>query len=85
MVLQRLNYFMTPLIKKYQQAIKKATSQEEKHNIASKLHSYIASLPISEREAYKSSVITTIESKFEVMDKLLAAYEAIKKDDLVFV
>ena len=71
------------LIKKYQQAIKEATSQEEKQNIASKLHSYIATLPISEQEAYKSSVITTIESKFEVMDKLLAAYEAIKKDDLV--
>ena len=73
------------LIKKYQQAIKEATSQEEKQGIASKLHSYIATLSVSEQEAYKSSVITIIESKFEVMDKLLAAYEAIKKDDLVLV
>jgi hypothetical protein len=71
------------LIKNFQQAIKEATSQEEKQAIASKLHSYIATLSISEQEEYKSSVITTIESKFEVMDKLLAAYEAIRKDDLV--
>lgn len=71
------------IIKKYQQAIKEATSQEEKQAIASHLHSYIATLSVSEQEAYKSSVITNIESKFEVMDKLLAAYEAIQKDDLV--
>jgi hypothetical protein len=71
------------LIKNFQHAIKEATSQEEKQAIASKLHSYIATLSVSEQEEYKSSVITTIESKFEVMDKLLAAYEAIRKDDLV--
>ncbi len=71
------------LVKKYQQDIKEATSQEEKLSIASKLHSYIATLPPSEQEAYKSSVITTIESKFEVMEKLLAAYQAIRKDDSV--
>jgi hypothetical protein len=71
------------IIKKYQQAIKEATSQEEKKAVASQLHSYIATLPLSEQEAYKFNVLTTIESKFEVMDKLLAAYEAIRKDDLV--
>ncbi len=71
------------LIKKYQQAIKEATSQEEKQTIASQLHTYIATLSMSEQEAYKTRVIMTIESKFEVMDKLLAAYEAIRKDDLV--
>jgi hypothetical protein len=71
------------LIKKYQQDIRKAFSQEEKQSIASQLHSYIATLTVSEQEAYKSSVINTIESKFDVMDKLLAAYEAIRKDDLV--
>ena len=76
-------YFMTEMIKNYQQAIKEATSQEEKQVIASQLHSYIATLSVSEQEAYKSSVMMVIESKFEVMDKLLAAYEAIKKDDLV--
>ena len=76
---------MTELIKKYQQAIKEATSQEDKQVIASQLHSYIATLTVSDQETYKSSVITTIESKFEVVDKLLAAYEAIKKDDLVLV
>jgi hypothetical protein len=73
------------LIKKYQEAIKNANHQEEKQNIASQLHEYISTLPKSEQEEYKLSVITTIESKFEVMDKLLAAYEAIKKDDLVLV
>jgi hypothetical protein len=71
------------IIKKYQQAIREAPSQEEKQVVASKLHLYIATLTVSEQEAYKSSVITTIESKFDVMDKLLAAYEAIRKDDLV--
>lgn len=76
-------YFMTEMIKNYQQAIKGATSQEEKQIIVSQLHSYIATLSVSEQETYKSSVITSIESKFEVLDKLLAAYEAIKKDDLV--
>jgi hypothetical protein len=74
---------MSRQIKKYQQGIKEATSQEEKQAIASQLHSFIATLSICEQEGYKSSVITTIESKFEVMDKLLAAYEAIKKDDSV--
>jgi hypothetical protein len=71
------------IIKKYQQGIKEATSQEEKKAIVLQLHLYIATLSVSDQEAYKSSVIMTIESKFDVMDKLLAAYEAIKKDDLV--
>lgn len=73
------------LIKKYQEAIRNATSQEEKQSIASQLHAYISTMSLSEQDEYKSSVITIIESKFEVMDKLLAAYEAIKKDDLVLV
>ncbi|MDZ7898130.1 MAG: hypothetical protein U5N85_08890 [Arcicella sp.] len=71
------------LVKKYQEAIKNATSQEEKQSIASQLHTYVSTLSLSEQEEYKTGVIMTIESKFEVMDKLLAAYEAIKKDDLV--
>ena len=73
------------LIKKYQKNIQKATSQEEKQVIASQLHAYIGTLPTYEQEAYKSSVLANIESKFEVMDKLIAAYEAIKKDDLQLV
>ena len=70
-------------IKKYQQEIREAKSQDEKHLIASKLHSYVATLTIEEQEAYKNSILTVIESKFEVMDKLIAAYDAIKKDDLI--
>ena len=73
------------LIKKYQKNIQEATSQEQKQAIASKLHAYIGTLPTYEQEAYKSSVLANIESKFEVMDKLIAAYEAIKKDDLQLV
>lgn len=76
---------MNGIIKKYQQDIKNASSQEGKEAIASILHTYIATLSTSEQEAYKTSMITTIESKFEVIDKLLAAYEAIRKDDLVLV
>lgn len=73
------------LIKKYQQEIRKATSQEQKQQIASNLHAYIGTLSIHEQEAYKLGVLSIIESKFEVMDKLIAAYEAIRKDDLVMV
>jgi hypothetical protein len=73
------------LIKKYQQEIREATSQDEKQLIASKLHSYIATLSVEEQESYKKGILTVIESKFEVMDKLIEAYEAIKKDDLVLV
>ena len=73
------------LIKRYQQEIREATSQEQKEQIASNLHSYVGTLPVHEQEEYKSAVLSIIESKFEVMDKLIAAYEAIRKDDLVMV
>jgi hypothetical protein len=73
------------LIKKYQQEIREATSQEQKERIASTLHAYVGTLPVHEQDEYKSGVLSIIESKFEVMDKLIAAYEAIRKDDLVVV
>ena len=73
------------LIKQYQQKIREAASQEQKEQIASNLHAYIATLLIQEQEEYKLGVLSVIESKFEVMDKLIAAYEAIRKDDLVVV
>jgi hypothetical protein len=73
------------LIKKYQQEIREATSQDEKQLIASQLHSYIATLSFEEQELYKKNILIVIESKFEVMDKLIEAYEAIKKDDLILV
>lgn len=73
------------LIKKYQKNIKEVSSQDEKQAIASQLHAYIGTLLIDEQEAYKASVLANIESKFEVMDKLIAAYKAIKKDDLQLV
>jgi hypothetical protein len=73
------------LIKKYQKEIREATSQEQKERIASNLHTYIGTLPTHEQEEYKSGVLSIIESKFDVMDKLIAAYEAIRKDDLVMV
>ena len=70
------------LIRKYQQKIREATSQEQKELIASTLHAYIGTLPIHKQEEYKLCVLKIIESKFEVMDKPIAAYEAIRKDDL---
>ena len=73
------------LIKKYQKNIQEASSQDEKQAIASQLHAYIGTLPEYEQEAYKTTVLANIESKFEVMDKLIAAYEAIRKDDLQLV
>lgn len=73
------------LIKKYQKEIREATSQEQKERVAFNLHAYIGTLPVHEQEEYKSGVLSIIESKFEVMDKLIAAYEAIRKDDLVMV
>jgi hypothetical protein len=73
------------LIKKYQKEIREANSKEQKERIASNLHIYIGTLPIHEQEEYKSGVLSIIESKFEVIDKLIAAYEAIRKDDLVMV
>lgn len=73
------------LIKKYQKNIQEASSQVEKQAIASQLHTYIGTLPTHEQETYKANVLANIESKFEVMDKLIAAYEAIKKDDLQLV
>lgn len=71
------------IVKRYQQEIKQTTSKSEKDLIASKLHAYIATLPNEEQKSYKDGILTVIESKFEVMDKLIAAYEAIKRDDLV--
>ncbi len=52
------------LIKKYQQEIREATSQEKKELIASKLHAYIGTLSMPEQEEYKSGVLSVIESKF---------------------
>ena len=73
------------LIKKYQKNIKEVSSQDEKQAIASQLHAYIGTLSVDEQKVYKASVLANIESKFEVMDKLIAAYEAIKKDDFQLV
>lgn len=52
------------LIRKYQQEIREATSQEQKELIASNLHAYIGTLPIHVQEEYKLGVLSIIESKF---------------------
>jgi molecular chaperone GrpE (heat shock protein) len=75
---------MNNTIKEYQNQISQANSQEEKMQIASQLHDYVRTLSETEREAYKTSVKSAINSKMEVMDKLLAAYEAMKEDALHF-
>lgn len=71
-------------IKSYQKQIGEATSQEEKLIIASRLHEYVRSLSEEEREEYRISTIASIRSKTQVMDKLIAAYEAMKGDALNF-
>jgi hypothetical protein len=73
-----------PIIKSYQKQISEATSQEEKLSIASRLHEYVRTLSAEEREEYRVSTLASIRSKTEVMDKLIASYEAMKEDALNF-
>ena len=72
------------IIKSYQKQISEAISQEEKLAIVSRLHEYVRTLSAEEREEYKVSTLASIRSKTEVMDKLIAAYEAMKEDALNF-
>jgi hypothetical protein len=72
------------IIKSYQKRISEATSQEEKLTTASRLHEYVRTLSAEEREEYRVSTLASIRSKTEVMDKLIAAYEAMKEDALNF-
>jgi hypothetical protein len=71
-------------IKTYQNQISQAKTKEEKLQIASQLHDYVRTLSETEREEYKISTKAAINSKMEVMDKLLSAYEAMKGDALHF-
>ena len=75
---------LNPIIKSYQKQISEAKSQEEKLAIASRLHEYVRTLSEEEREEYRVSTLASIRSKTEVMDKLIAAYEAMKEDSLHF-
>ena len=72
------------IIKSYQKQISEVTSQEEKLAIASRLYEYVRTLSVEEREEYKMNTLASIRSKTEVMDKLIAAYEAMKEDSLNF-
>ncbi len=73
-----------PIVKSYQKEISEAKSQEEKLAVASRLHEYVRTLSVKEREEYKVSTLASIRSKAEVMDKLIAACEAMKEDALNF-
>ena len=73
-----------PAIKSYQKQIRKENNQEEKLAVASRLHEYVRTLSAEEREEYRVSTLASIHSKTEVMDKLIAAYEAMKEDALNF-
>lgn len=75
---------LNPIIKSHQKQISEATNQEEKLAVASRLHEYVRTLSAAEREEYKTSTKASIRSKTEVMDKLIAAYEAMKEDALHF-
>jgi flagellar motility protein MotE (MotC chaperone) len=72
------------IIKSYQKQISESTTQEEKLAIASRLHEYVRTLTAEEREEYRVSTLASIHSKTEVMDKLIATYEAMKADALNF-
>ena len=61
-------------IKSYQKQISEVISQEEKLAIASRLHEYVRTLSVDEREEYRKSTLASIRSKTEVMDKLIVAY-----------
>jgi molecular chaperone GrpE (heat shock protein) len=75
---------MNNTISEYQNQISQANSKEDKLQIASQLHDYVRTLSEIEREEYKTSTKAAINSKMGVMDKLLAAYEAMKEDALHF-
>ena len=75
---------LNPIIKSHQKKISEATNQEEKLAIASSLHEYVRTLSAEEREEYRISTLASIRSKTEVMDKLIAAYEAMKEDSSHF-
>ena len=75
---------INPFIKSYQKRISEAISQEEKLAIASRLHECVRTLSEEEREEYRISTLASIRSKTEVIDKLIAAYEAMKEDALHF-
>jgi CHASE3 domain sensor protein len=75
---------MNNTIKQYQNQISQAISKEEKLQIASQLHDYVRTLSATEREEYKANTKAAINSKMEVMDKLLYAYKAMKEDALHF-
>ena len=75
---------MNNTIKTYQSQISQAKTKDEKLQIASQLHDYVRTLSETEREEYKVNRKVAINSKMEVMDKLLSAYEAMKEDALHF-
>lgn len=69
-------------IKYLQKQYKLAATEQDKTLIAKQLQDYVKTLPASDQEAYRKEVITDIEHKFDTMDKVIAAYEALKEEYL---
>lgn len=75
---------MNQIIKDFYNKIRVAEEAEVKQTLIAELKIYINSLPVEEQERYRETVIASIESKFEVMDKLVDAYQALKNDYIQF-
>jgi hypothetical protein len=75
---------MNPIIKDFQQKNRNVESDSVKQNLITDLKNHVQTLSKEEQNTFREDVISNIESKFEVMDKLIESYEAIKKDYLEF-
>ena len=47
------------------------------------LQQYVLTLTVADQQLYRDTIIASIESKFAIMDTLIAAFEAVKKDALL--
>ncbi|MEI7581498.1 hypothetical protein [Runella sp.] len=75
---------MNQIIKDFYNKIRVAEEAEVKQKLIAELKIHINGLSVEEQKRYRETVIASIESKFEVMDKLVDAYQALKNDYIQF-
>ena len=75
---------MNQIIKDFYNQIRGVENTEVKEIRMAELKMYINSHSVEEQQKYRETVIASIESKFEAMDKLVDAYQALKNDYIQF-
>ncbi|MFN4145489.1 MAG: hypothetical protein ACK4GN_06675 [Runella sp.] len=75
---------MNPVIKDFYNKIRSMEDSIQQEILINELKEYVSSLSTEEQELYRQNAIASIESKLEIMDKLVTAYEAMKNDYLQF-